>query len=494
MYNSVMKKHNGGNMNDINRNLSLLMDFYELTMANAYMINGHAETIGYYDLYFRKAPDGASFAIVAGLDSAIENLEHLHFTKEEVEFLRSKNLFDEKFLNYLENFKFECDVWAIPEGSVVFSGEPLMIVRGPYIQAQLLETMLLLIINHQSLIATKANRMVRASEGRTVMEFGSRRAHGADAANVGAKAAYIAGAVGTANTLADFKYGTPALGTMAHSWVQSFDTELESFETYAKTYPEATTLLIDTYDTLKSGVPNAIKCFDNILKPLGIRPKGVRLDSGDMAYLSKETRKMLDEAGYDDVKIIASNSLDEFKIRDLILQGAKIDSFGVGENLITSKSHPVFGGVYKLVAIDEKGEHIPKIKISENVEKITTPGFKQIYRIYDSETNKAKADLITLHDEVIDTTKPLTIFHPLYTWKRKTIYHYYVKPLLVPIYEKGKLVYEQPSIEEIRQHCKEELDTLWEEYKRFDTPETYKVDLSQDLWDLKNNLLNSVKH
>jgi len=335
--------------------------------------------------------------------------------------------------------------------------------------------------------------MVRASEGRAVMEFGSRRAQGPDAANLGAKAAYIAGAVGTANTLADYMYGTPALGTMAHSWVQSFDTELESFEAYAKTYPEAVTLLIDTYDTLKSGVPNAIKCFDNVLKPLGARPKGVRLDSGDMAYLSKETRKMLDQAGYEDVKIVASNSLDEFKIRDLLLQGAKIDSFGVGENLITSRSNPVFGGVYKLVALEEDGQIIPKIKVSENIEKITTPGFKQVYRIYDSETHKAYADLITLRDEVIDESKPITIFHPLYTWKRKTINNYYVKPLLEPIYEKGKLVYDRPDIEQMRSHCQEELETLWEEYKRFDTPQLYKVDLSQKLWDLKTDLLNNAR-
>ncbi len=480
-------------MNDKKRNLSLLMDFYELTMANAYFENGHADTIGYYDLYFRKAPDGASFAIVAGLDTAIDYLENLHFDKEEIDFLRNKKIFDEKFLQYLENFKFECDVWAIPEGSVVFGNEPLMTVKGPYIQAQLLETMLLLTINHQSMIATKSNRMVRASEGRAIMEFGSRRAQGPDAANLGAKASYIGGVVGTANTLADYLYGTPALGTMAHSWVQSFDTELEAFETYAKTYPDKTTLLIDTYDTLKSGVPNAIKCFDNILKPLGIRPQGVRLDSGDMAYLSKETRKMLDAAGYEDVKIVSSNSLDEFKIRDLLLQGAQIDSFGVGENLITSKSTPVFGGVYKLVGLEEAGEIIPKIKISENIEKITTPGFKQVYRIYDPETGKAKADLITLREEKIDESKPLTIFHPIYTWKKKTINNYTIKPLLVQIYDKGKLVYERPSLEEIRQHCMEDLDTLWDEYKRLDSPQIYKVDLSQDLWDLKYQLLNEAK-
>lgn len=480
-------------MTETNRNLTMLMDFYELTMANAYMLNGHKDTIGYYDLYFRKCPDGASFAIAAGLDTAIEYLENLHFTEGEIDFLRNKNLFSEEFLDYLKNFKFECDVWAVPEGSVIFPDEPIMSVRGPYIQAQLLETMLLLTINHQSLIATKTNRMVRASEGRTVMEFGSRRAQGPDAANLGAKAAYIAGAAGTANTLADYMYGTPALGTMAHSWIQSFDTELQAFEAYARTYPHATTLLIDTYDTLGSGVPNAIKCFDNVLKPMGIRPGGVRLDSGDMAYLSKETRKMLDNAGYEDVKIVSSNSLDEFKIRDLLLQGAKIDSFGVGENLITAKSNPVFGGVYKLVAIEENGQIIPKIKVSENIEKITTPGFKQVYRIFDGETHKAKADLITLRDEVIDETKPITIFHPLYTWKRKTIHNYYVKPLLIPIYEKGKLVYQSPNVEEVRQFCAQELDTLWEEYKRFDTPQLYKVDLSQKLWNLKTDLLNQAR-
>ena len=475
------------------RNLSLLMDFYQLTMANGYFNSPNRDTIGYYDLYFRKAPDNASFAICAGLDTAIDYLEQLHFSEEEIDFLRGKNIFSEEFLDYLLNFKFECDVWAIPEGSVVFPNEPLVVVRGPYIQAQLLETMLLLTINHQSLIATKTNRMVRASEGRAILEFGSRRAQGPDAANLGAKAAYIAGAFGTANTLADYLYNTPALGTMAHSWVQSFDTEIESFKAYAKAYPNSTTLLVDTYDTLRSGVPNSIKCFDEILKPMGVRPVGIRLDSGDMAYLSKEARKMLDEAGYEDVKIVASNSLDEYKIRDLLLQGAKIDTFGVGENLITSKSNPVFGGVYKLVAVEKHGEVEPKIKVSENIEKITTPGIKQIYRIYDKETDKAKADLITIRSEIIDESKPLTIFHPLYTWKRKTINNYYVKPLLVQIFDKGKLIYDRPSLEEIKEYCQKEINTLWDEYKRLEQPQVYKVDLSQDLWDLKTNLLNEAK-
>ena len=475
------------------RNLSLLMDFYELTMANGYFVNGYKDVIANYDLYFRNAPDDAVFAISAGLDTAIDYIEHLHFDDDEIEFLRNKKIFSDEFLEYLRNFKFKCDIMAIPEGSVVFPNEPLMRIRGPFIQAQLLETMLLLIINHQSMIATKTSRIVRFSNGKAILEFGSRRAHGADAANYGARASYIAGATGTANTLADYQYGVPALGTMAHSWIQSFDTEYEAFETYAKTYPNNTVLLVDTYDTLNQGIPNAIKVFDNILKPMGITPGGIRLDSGDLAYLSKKARIMLDEAGYEDCNIVASGSLDEFKIKDIINQGGKIDIYGVGERLITSKSNPVFGGVYKLVAVEKDGIVKPRIKISENIEKITTPGLKQVFRIYDNETNMAKADLITLEDEVIDETKPLTLFHPLYTWKKKTINNFYVKPLLVPIYKSGKLVYERPNMEEIRNHYKSEINSLWEEYKRLDSPQLYKVDLSQKLWDLKNNLLNEVK-
>lgn len=476
------------------RNLSLLMDYYELTMANAFFKNGQQDTIAHFDLYFRNAPDDAVFAIAAGLDTAIEYIENLHFSDEEIEFLRKKNIFCEGFLEYLRNFKFECDVRAIREGSVVFANEPLITVRGPFMQALLLETMLLLIINHQTMIATKANRIVRYSQGRTILEFGSRRAHGPDAANLGARAAYISGVAGSANTLTDFTYGIPALGTMAHSWVQSFDSEYEAFKVYAKTYPDNTVLLVDTYDTLNHGIPNAIKCFDEVLKPLGKRPKGVRLDSGDLAYLSKKARIILDQAGYEDCPIVASSSLDEFKIKDIIDQGGKIDSFGVGEKLITAESNPVFGGVYKLVAIERDGEVIPRIKISENIEKITTPGIKQVYRIYDQETNKAKADLITLSHETINEGEPLTIFHPLYTWKRKTINNFYTKPLLVPIYEKGKLVYDRPSLNEIKEYCKEEIESLWEEYKRLDQPQLYKVDLSQKLWDLKHNLLNQAKN
>lgn len=476
------------------RNLSLLMDFYELTMANAYFANNYKDKIAHYDLYFRNAPDGAVFAISAGLESVIEYIEDLHFSKEDVDFLRSKNLFDDEFLEYLANFKFECDVRAVREGSIIFPGEPIMTIRGPFIQAQLLETMLLLLINHQSMIATKASRIVRSAEGRTVLEFGSRRAHGADAANYGARSAYIVGAAGSANTLADLMYRVPASGTMAHSWIQSFDTEYEAFEVYAKTYPDSTVLLVDTYNTLKIGVPNAIKVFDNVLKPMNKRPVGIRLDSGDLAYLSKKARAMLDEAGYEDCKIIVSSSLDEFKIKDILHQGGKIDSFGVGERLITSTSSPVFGGVYKLVAIEKNGKVIPRIKISENIEKITTPGVKQVYRIYDKESNKAKADLITLIDEKINVNEPLTIFHPLYTWKRKTINNFYVRPLLESIYENGKLVYERPSIEEIRDFHAKELATLWEEHLRLDQPQIYKVDLSQKLWNLKNDLLNKTRN
>lgn len=475
-----------------NRNLSLLMDFYELTMANAYYVSGYKDTIAHYDLYFRSAPDDAVFAITSGLDSVIEYIENLHFTEEEIEFLRSKKIFDEGFLEYLSDLKFECDIRAVREGSVVFPNEPLITVRGPFIQAQLLETMLLLLVNHQSMVATKTNRIVRAADGKAVMEFGSRRAHGADAANYGARAAYIAGAVGSANTLTDFEMAIPAFGTMAHSWIQSFDNEYEAFKIYAQTYPDDTVLLVDTYNTLKTGVPNAIKVFDDVLKPLGKRPKGIRLDSGDLAFLSKQARKMLDEAGYEDCKIVASSSLDEFKIQDIRLQGGQIDSYGVGERLITSKSNPVFGGVYKLIAIERDGKVIPRIKVSENISKITTPGVKQVYRIYDKNTDKAKADLITLVDEEINESQPLTIFHPLYTWKTKTFNEFYVKPLLVPIYENGKLVYDRPNIEEIREYCKNDVDTLWDEYKRFDHPQLYKVDLSKQLWELKNTLLNEV--
>ena len=474
-----------------NRNLTLLADFYEFTMANGYLEEGLEDRITYFDLYFRKIPDNGGYVIVAGLQQLVEYLKNLHFTKDDIEYFRNKNIFSDRFLEYLADFKFECDVWAMPEGSVAFPNEPLVIVRGPAVQAQLIETMALLTINHQSLIATKSSRIVRAAKGRAVMEFGARRAQGADAATLGARAAFIGGVVGTSNTLTDKQYNVPALGTMAHSWVMMFDSELDAFKAYARAYPDDCTLLIDTYDTLKEGIPNAIKTFDEVLKPLGKRPKGVRIDSGDIAYLSKESRKMLDDAGYEDCGIVASNSLDEYTITDLFDQGAKLTSFGVGERLITAKSNPVFGGVYKLVAIEKEGKIEAKIKISENVEKITTPGFKQVYRIYDRNSHKANADLICMHSEEIDTNEPLEIFHPVYTWKRKTFTNFYVKELLAPIFEKGQCVYNLPSLDQIKEYCVKEVETLWEEVKRFEFPHIYIVDLSQKLWDQKERLLHN---
>ncbi|WP_425538644.1 nicotinate phosphoribosyltransferase [Microaceticoccus formicicus] len=473
------------------RNLTMLADFYEFTMANGYLENDMHDIVAYFELFFRNVPDNGGFAIAAGLEQVIEYIQNLEFTEEDIEYFKSKNIFSEKFLDYLRNFKFTCDIWAVPEGRVVFPREPLVIVRGPVIQAQMLETMLLLTINHQSLIATKANRIVRASQGRAVMEFGSRRAQGADAATYGARAAYIGGVVGTANTIADRDFNVPALGTMAHSWVQLFPTELDAFKAYARVFPTNCVLLVDTYNTLKSGVPNAIKTFDEVLKPLGIRPKGIRLDSGDIAYLSKNARIMLDEAGYEDCPIVASSSLDEYKIRDMLLQGSKLDSFGVGERLITSMTTPVFGGVYKIVAIEEEGKIIPKIKISENIEKITNPGFKNLYRLYDRSTNKAEADLLTLHDEVIDDTKPLEIFHPIHTWKRKTLTNFYSEKLLVKIFENGNLIYDMPSLDEIKEFCHKEVESLWDEVKRFEYPHTYITDLSLDLWTIRDTMLAS---
>lgn len=473
-------------------NLTLLSDYYEFTMGNGYHEAGYDDTIGYFDLYYRTVPDSGGFAIAAGLEQLIEYIQNLHFTEEDLTFLQEKGIFSDSFLDYLRNFQFSCDVWAMPEGTVVFPNEPLVVVRGPIIQAQLIETMALLLINHQSLIATKANRMVRASEGRIVMEFGARRAHGSSAATLGARAAYIGGVAGSSNTLTDKRYGVPALGTMAHSWVQLFPTEYDAFHAYASIYPDSCILLVDTYDTLRSGIPNAIRVFDEVVTKKGFRPKGIRLDSGDIAYLSKEARKMLDEAGYADCPIAASSGLDEFIIRHLIQEGAEVDSFGVGERLITSRSNPVFGGVYKLVAVEQNGEYIPKIKISANVEKITTPGFKNVIRIYDPNTNKARADLLTEFHEEIPDNEPLEIFHPMFTWKRKTFHEFTLRKLLVPVFEKGKLVYDIPSIEQTREYCQQEVNSLWEEVKRFDNPHEYIVDLSISLWRIKDQLLHSM--
>ena len=470
-------------------NNTLLCDFYELTMANGYFELGKADEIAYFDVFFRKVPDGGGFAIAAGLEQVIEYIETLEFTEQDIEFLRSKNIFSEGFLEYLRTFRFTGDIYAVPEGTPIFPNEPIMTVRAPSIEAQFIETFILLCLNHQSLIATKANRVVRAADGRPVAEFGSRRAQGADGAILGARASYIGGCAATACTISDRDYAIPATGTMAHSWVQMFDTEYEAFVSYCKMYPENATLLVDTYDVLKSGVPNAIRAFREVLEPLGIKKCGIRLDSGDITYLSKKARKMLDEAGFTECKIVVSNSLDENIIRDIILQGAKIDSFGVGERLITAKSNPVFGGVYKLVAKEKDGEVIPKIKISENPEKITNPHFKKVYRIYDNETGKAGADLLCVYDEVIDTTKPLEIFDPIETWKTKEFTNYTVKELLVPIYKDGKKVYNSPHISEIRDYCLAQVETLWDEVKRFENPHRYYVDLSPKLWNIKQSLL-----
>ncbi len=471
------------------RNLTMLTDFYELTMANGYFENGLGDTIAYFDMFFRSVPDDGGFAIMCGLEQMIEYMESLSFDDDDIEFLRGKGIFNEKFLDYLRNFKFCCDVWAIPEGTPIFPGEPVVTVRGPAIQAQFVETMVLICINHQSLIATKANRIVRAAEGRPVMEFGSRRAQGFDGAIYGARAAYIAGCCGTACTISDKEMGTPALGTMAHSWIMMFDSELEAFRAYAKCYPEGTTLLVDTYNVLKSGVPNAITVFKE-MRARGEKPAGIRIDSGDITYLSKRARQMLDDEGFSDVKIVASNSLDEYIIRDILVQGAKIDSFGVGERMITSKSEPVFGGVYKLVAIEKDNRIIPKIKLSENVAKITNPDFKEVWRLFDTSTGKAIADVLTCRGEIIDDTKPYEIFDPEHTYKRKTLENFSVVRLQEPIFVDGGCVYQRPTADDIREYCAAQLDTIWDEVKRFEYPHKYYVDLSQKLWDKKNELLH----
>ena len=472
-------------------NMTMLCDFYELTMGNGYLKAGLHNRITYFDVYFRTVPDGGGFAIAAGLEQLIDYIEDLHFDEQDIEYLRSKGIFCEEFLDYLRNFRFTGDIYAVPEGTPVFPGEPMVIVRAPAIEAQLLETFTLLTINHQSLIATKANRIVRAAKGKAVMEFGSRRAQGSTAAIDGARAAYLAGCCGTACTISDELYGTPALGTMAHAWVQMFDTEYDAFATYCKLYPGNATLLVDTYDTLKSGIPNAIRAFNDVLKPMGVTKCGIRLDSGDLAYLTRKARQMLDEAGWESCKITVSNSLDEYLIRDLWLQDAKIDAFGVGERMITAKSEPVFGGVYKLVAVeDDDGEIIPKIKISENVGKITTPHFKKLYRFYGRDTGKAIADYLCVYDETMDDSGNLEIFDPEATWKRKEVYHFEARELLVQIYKNGKLVYKRPSMEELRAYCASQVDTLWDEVKRFDNPHRYYVDLSQKLYDIKQSLLN----
>lgn len=471
------------------RNLEMIADFYEFTMANGYL-EKNMNDIAYFDVFFRKIPDNGGFAIFAGLEQIINFIKDFSFSKEDINYLEGRKIFSKKFIDYLSNFKFTGDIWAIPEGTVVFPNEPLITVKAPIIEAQLLETMLLLTINHQSLIATKTRRIVNQAKNRPVMEFGARRAHGADAAILGARAAIIGGAVGTSCTISAKEFNVPVSGTMAHSWIQSFDSEYEAFKAYAEIYPDSCTFLVDTYNTLKSGIPNMIKVSNEILKPLGKRPVAVRLDSGDLAYLSKEVRKLLDDAGYEDCKICVTNSLDEKLIASLFEQDAKIDLFGVGENLITAKSDPVFGGVYKLVALEKNGSIIPKIKISENVVKVTNPSYKKLFRFYSKADNKALADVITLNNEKIEENE-YTIFDPINTWKKKTLNNYYVKELQTLIFKKGKLVYNSPTLKEIAEYSKKDLDTFWEEIKRIDNPHKYFVDLSQKLWNLKQEMLQN---
>ncbi len=475
-------------------NESMLIDFYEFTMANGYFEHGFKDRIVYFDLFFRTIPSRGGYAVMAGLKSVIDYIENLSFDDEDVAYLRKRKLFDDDFLTFLSTFRFTGDIYALEEGTVIFPGEPILTVRATAIEAQLIETFLLVAINHQSLIATKASRLKHAAGNRVLIEMGARRAHGVSSANLGARAAYIGGADFTSNTYADRHLSIPAAGTMAHSWIQLFDSELDAFRAYAKTYPSSTTFLVDTYDTLKSGVPNAIKVIKEDLKPKGINNVAIRIDSGDLTYLAKCARKMLDEAGLPECKIVASNALDEHLIKALIDQGAPIDVFGVGERLITAKSDPVFGGVYKLVATEDDGRVVPKIKISDNPAKITTPHFKKLYRIYDKDTGKAQADLLTVHDETIDTTKPLTIFNPEHTWQTTTYENYTVKNLLTPIFNHGKRVYPDKTVEEVRAHCKAQLDALWPEMKRFEHPHKYYVDLSQKLWDIKMDLINTHRN
>lgn len=472
--------------------LALLTEGYELTMADGFMGAGMKDTVAYFDLFFRRVPDNGGFAIAAGLSKVIDYLEHLHFREEDIKYLKSKGISDE-LASYLKDFKFTCDVWAIPEGTPIFPNEPIIKVRGPIIEAQLIETMLLLSINQQSLIATKANRLVRAAHGTAVAEFGTRRAQGVDEAVYGARAAYIGGCVATSGVIPEKDFGIPSVNTMIHSWVQLFDSEYDAFCEYARRHPDDCTLVVDTYDTIRSGIPNAIKAFDDVLAPLGKRPKSVRIDSGDITYLSKRVRKMLDVAGYPDCDIMASNSLDEHLISDMVSQGAKVDCFIVGERLITSASSPLFGGVYKLSAIEKDGKTVPKINLSENVRKITIPSSKQVYRLIDKDSGKAIADVLTLDDEIIDETKPYVLFDPDFTWKRKEIENFVTRKLLVPIFEGGKKVYEEPSLKEIRDYCLRQTDTLWDEVKRFENPHKYYVDLSKNLWAERNSLIEKFK-
>lgn len=477
------------------RNITLVMDFYELTMSYDYFKKGKKDEVVYFDMFYRKNPDQGGYVLMAGLQQLIEAVKDMHFSQGDIDYLRSLNVFDEEFLTYLANFKFEGTIWAVPEGTPVFPYEPLVTVKGKIIEAQLLETFLLVTINHQSLIATKTHRVVQEAKGRPVMEFGARRAQGYDGATYGARAAYIGGAAGTATVSAGKAFGIPVLGTMAHSFVQSFDSEFEAFKAYAEIYPDSCILLVDTYDTLKSGVPNAIKVAQEVLEPMGKTLAGIRIDSGDIAYLTKKARMMLDVAGLTDTKISISNSLDEYLIRSVLEQGAQIDSFGVGENMITSKSSPVFGGVYKMAAVEKNGTIIPKIKISENSEKITNPGYKKVYRLIEKETGKAFADIVMFADETIDESRDLTIYSQLDKWKNKTLpggsYTYF--ELQKPVFENGKCVYEEKTLDQIRENVKEQAALLWDEIFRLEYPHAYYVDLSEKLINYKLKMLEEKR-
>lgn len=473
-------------------NFPLITEYYEITTADGYYNSPVKDATAYFDLFFRKVPDRGGFAIMAGLSQVIDYLENISFSNDDIEYFRNKGI-SENFLDYLKNFDFKCDVWAVPEGTPIFPNEPVIKVRGPVVQAQIIETALLLYINQQSLIATKANRLVRAAHGTAVAEYGTRRAQGFSQAVLGARAAYIGGCSVTSGVIPEKKFGIPSVNTMIHSWVQMFDSEYDAFCEYARRYPDDCTVVVDTYDTIRSGIPNAIKAFNDVLVPMGKRPNSIRIDSGDITYLSKRARKMLDEAGFPDCDISASNSLDEYIISDMVSQGAKVDCFIVGERLITSASSPLFSGVYKLCALEKDSKIIPKINLSENVSKITIPSSKMLYRLFDMDSGKAIADVLTLDGEEIDDTKPYTLFDPDYTWKRKDIENFVARPLLVPIFKDGKCVYKQPSLPSIRDYCAEQIDTLWDEVKRFENPHKYYVDLSKELWRVRNRLIEEYK-
>ncbi len=475
------------------RNLSMVMDFYEMTMSNGYFKADDQKTRVVFDVFYRKNPDGGGYAIFAGLAQIVDYIQNFHFDKEDIEYLRSQGIFDEEFLEYLKDFKFKGDIYAFPEGTIMYPSEPMLTVVAPLIDAQLVETALLLQINHQSLIATKASRIVRAAQGRAVSDFGARRAHNMDAAVLGARAAYIGGVNGTATVLSGQLFGIPVGGTMAHSWVMYCEDEYEAFKKYALTYPDSCLLLIDTYDIMKSGVVNAIRVAKEVLEPMGKRLKGIRIDSGDLAYFSKRVRAALDEAGLTDCKITVSNSLDEYTINSLVEQGACIDSFGVGERLITSKSEPVFGAVYKLAAVEKNGVFEPRIKVSENVEKITNPGLKKVYRVY-NDSGMAVADLIAMSDEKIDLSKPFRYVDPKAPWRRRSFENCTAKELQVQIFKDGKLVYKLPTLEEIRDYVKLQMgDQMWQEEQRFENPHVHFLDMTPSYYEMKMELLHKMQ-